>query len=349
MMLFYLAILFLVLLGVTFFLPNGRSLSDVMSKAQCNVIKGVCILLVFIRHVWPYVLQSGYPSTSLLDKAGSFVNGGLGQLLVVPFLFFSGYGVMESIRRKGGEYVRTMPRRRILTTLVNFDVAVLVFAVLAFARDVRITPSRFALSLIGWSDIGNSNWYIFDILLCYVASTLSFAVSNTRVDRKRGLAVLFLLSFVVVFALRASGKHGYWYSTFLCFAAGAVFSHEQDVFERLVTKHWFSALLLMSPLFLVFHVMSYRFPLFAGNLAGIIFSLLLVVLLQRIEVRSRPLEWLGEHLFPLYIYQRVPMILLQKADSGGFAMRYPLVYVILCLAATLVIAFAYRFWRIRLD
>ena len=45
------------------------------------------------------------------------------------FLFYSGYGVMESIRKKGEAYVVAMPRHRVAGTLINFDVAVLIFLV----------------------------------------------------------------------------------------------------------------------------------------------------------------------------------------------------------------------------
>lgn len=55
------------------------------------------------------------------------------QLVVVMFLFYSGYGVGESFKRKGDGYVKSMPRHRILATLLNFDVAVIVFILLGLA------------------------------------------------------------------------------------------------------------------------------------------------------------------------------------------------------------------------
>lgn len=42
------------------------------------------------------------------------------------FLFYSGYGIMESIKNKGEKYISTVPKKRILNVLVNFDIAVLI-------------------------------------------------------------------------------------------------------------------------------------------------------------------------------------------------------------------------------
>lgn len=65
---------------------------------------------------------------------------------------------------------------------------------------------------------------------------------------------------------------------------------------------------------------------------------------MRLQIKSCPLEWCGKHLFPIYIYQRLPILLL----SGQFIASYHLVYVIFCLIVTLVIAKYYRFWQIKL-
>ena len=43
----------------------------------------------------------------------------MGQLVVVMFLFYSGYGIGESYKKKGVNYVQQMPVHRILTTLLN--------------------------------------------------------------------------------------------------------------------------------------------------------------------------------------------------------------------------------------
>ena len=89
---------------------------------------------------------------------------------MVLFLFYSGYGVMESIIQKGETYIDRFPRHRLLQTLLNFDVAVVCFFFLNLALGIPMSFKQVGFSMIGWESIGNSNWYVFVILYCYLVS-----------------------------------------------------------------------------------------------------------------------------------------------------------------------------------
>ena len=145
---------------------------DFLSIPQCNVVKGFFIILVFISHINQYILKAGYSVSSFGDILYFKITGGIGQLMVVMFLFFSGYGIMESYKKKGAYYVTSMPKKRILTTLLNFDVAVLFYIALNVLLGKSMTVSQVFLSFIAWDSVGNSNWYIFVILVCYTLSYL---------------------------------------------------------------------------------------------------------------------------------------------------------------------------------
>ena len=174
MVIFYLIILILALVGIRY--KKDGFWSDYIAKEQCNSIKGIFILVVFMRHVVPYITKAGYELSSVTDKLYVVGNTLIGQLLVVMFLFYSGYGIMESVKKKGSTYVASMPRKRLLGTLLNFDVAVCCFALLSLALGINFTAQKFALSLIGWESLGNSNWYIFDILVCYALAYIFFKI-----------------------------------------------------------------------------------------------------------------------------------------------------------------------------
>lgn len=53
-----------------------------------------------MRHVVPYITGCGYAMTNFADRAFAVIDRQIGQLLVVMFLFYSGYGVMISFLRK---------------------------------------------------------------------------------------------------------------------------------------------------------------------------------------------------------------------------------------------------------
>lgn len=90
--------------------------------------------------------------------------------MVAMFMFYSGYGVMESIRSKGMNYVHSMPKKRILSTWIHFAFIVALYVLLTVAIGNEITLKQLLLSFIGWDSVGNSNWYIFDILCLYLMS-----------------------------------------------------------------------------------------------------------------------------------------------------------------------------------
>ena len=348
---FYIAIALLSILGLR---PRPREKwEDCVSRDQCDAIKGICILLVFLRHVWPYVQKAGYTASTFCDKYGSLMDGVVGQLMVAPFLFYSGYGIMESIRGKGDGYVRSMPLRRILVTLLNFDVAVCSFFLLNLVIGHQNPWWQNLLALTGWYDIGNSNWYIFDILACYLIVYIVFRIKPFRNGECRPVPQILGVGTIlaVTGGILSLCKGSSWYNTLLCFPAGLSFSVYKGEFMRSARRHPVFLPLVLGGLFLLGYVVSYGLGLdFCGvayNATSIVFCLLIILLTSRMEVGSHPLRWLGRTLFPLYIYQRIPMIVFSVANGGTLPRQYPRLYIAICLIATVCIAMAYPWWQIK--
>ena len=137
MILLYIAIALLILVGTRI---NYKGFHvDYLSKEKTNAIKGVFLLLIVISHSFPYLINGGYEIISLSDKATRRIIFGMNQLVVVMFLFYSGYGIGESFKKKGELYVNRMPTHRILTTLLNFDVAVIFFAIVSLLLSIPFT------------------------------------------------------------------------------------------------------------------------------------------------------------------------------------------------------------------
>ena len=66
---------------------------DYLSREKTAAINGIFVLLVFYRH------YSGYADTlgGKYDNLTIALDAFMGQMIVVPFLFFSGYGIMRQI------------------------------------------------------------------------------------------------------------------------------------------------------------------------------------------------------------------------------------------------------------
>ncbi len=81
---------------------------SVLSPEQTTVIKGIFVLLVFASHVGQYLSLDA--ADGILTHAYLVIRTKLGQMIVVPFLFYSGYGIRCSIDRKGEPYLRAFPK-----------------------------------------------------------------------------------------------------------------------------------------------------------------------------------------------------------------------------------------------
>ena len=65
-----------------------------MNREQTQMINGIFIILVFMRHFNQYVQLD-----SVIEVPFLYLNKILGQLIVTTFMFYSGYGVMTSIMK----------------------------------------------------------------------------------------------------------------------------------------------------------------------------------------------------------------------------------------------------------
>lgn len=313
--------------------PGLKTLDpDYMSVPRTQSVKGVFILLVFFSHYNSYVEYAGTP-----DNVYVWIVRTFGQCMVAPFLFISGYGIMESIRRKGEGYVAAIPKNRVLKTLLPFVIAVLLFGLVQTLLGVRFSPRVWLLSLIGWESLGNSNWYIFIALLLYLLTYVSFRLlRNARRQELPALLTAVLTALCVYVMAHFGLKAYYWYDTALCYCCGMFFSLWRDRIERIINRSTAMYLLTLAALLaataLTKHLSSNDY---ADILCMLLFAALVTVVTMRFAIGNAILEWAGAHLFQIYILQRLPMLVL---DRFGLLDAHPALCFPVCLAVTLLLA-----------
>ena len=335
MLYLYLIFIFLLSLWGIRFSTDG----DYLSKERCNSIKGIFILLIFLSHSLQYIKESGYVFSGI-DICTSAILRFIGQLVVVMFLFYSGYGVAFQKNKKGQPYVLQMPRRRILKTMLNFDVAVCFFIFLDIVLSRPLTISQILLSFIAWDSVGNSNWYIFIIVLSYI---FTYMANRIRTN-ERGILILLLC--LLTMLLLSFVKGTWWYDTILVYPAGYFFANYRQRLEPIICRYYFPLLLLLSVVFLFTHGHGPYMRGLRPNIMAIAFAFMVVMITMKVQIGNSWLQWFGTHLFPLYIYQRIPMIALQATAGDDFLSHYPIIYLIICLLITCLIARYYKYWRI---
>lgn len=321
---------------------------DYLEKKQSNAIKGVSILLVFLGHVLTDIKNCGFSFDRQIDWYAQAFHLEMGQLVVAMFLFYSGYGVMKSLMFNGKTYLASYPRKRLLTTLLNFDVAVCCFIILAWIMGQRLSFSRIVLSFIGWDSVGNSNWYIFIILCCYLAFYIVFLIVGNRYHLGAiSLVAVFLAGMLTLYFFKPSR----WYNTMLVFPAGVVYALFFKELEQCIQK-WYGLVvvfLLASFLFLHFQMRMHPLHGLTFNIKSIVFAMLIVILTMKVRIGNRWLYWCGLSLFPLYIYQRLPMISLRGILGQEWICGHPHLFIGGCFVVTVGITLLYnKCFRIKL-
>lgn len=301
--------LFLILLAIMLYGIRFSSYhSDYITPESTNAIKGVFAVIILYSHLRGYIVLSD----SISDQAYLFAVKGFGQFMVAPFLFYSGFGIMESTRKKP-QYFKHFPRNRILKTLLHFDIAILAFLALMTILGYRYPLVNYLTCWFGWKSIGNSNWFIFDILalysLTYIAYILLKATANGLQAKHICLATS-ILSIALWIFLRLSGKDTYWYDTILTYPLGMWYSLYRTPIESLLIRKKPSILILagICTIFVVWHYVFFHDP---SGIGSCLFCMLVVCSSTKIRINNAILQWLGEHAFSIYIIQRLPMNLFQ--------------------------------------
>ncbi len=284
---------------------------DYLDKESTLAIKGVFLLLVFASHFTQYVEYK-----TALSLPYMLFRELTGQLIVVPFLFYSGYGVCCSLKIKGYSYLKTMPLKRIARVLIQFDIAVLLFFLSALLMGNHITVKRLLLSLVGWDSVGNSNWYVFAILNLYFISYLScmgLSEKGQFSGEKEAGWIMVVLTLCLVWIL-SRYKPGYFYNTLLAYPSGFLFCVYQEKIEKHVFRSdrmYLLVLTMLLMLLLIFRV-EWKQHLSAYLAATVVFSGIVLLLTAKFQIHNRFLCYCGKHLFSLFILQRLPMMILAK-------------------------------------
>ncbi|MGN0447168.1 MAG: acyltransferase family protein [Acutalibacteraceae bacterium] len=337
----FLIISLLLLLPSLKAVKQGELYTDYLSKETTASINGLFTLLVFLSHVSTYIKLDG-----AFDKPYTSFKSYMLQMVVVPFLFYSGYGIMESIKKKGISYVKATPKNRFLKVLIHFDIAVVIFLILNLVFGKTYSVKHILLALIGYSSVGNSNWYIFAVLGLYVIVYLSFML----IRKSNILAVGFVTALTVAFVyLQMRLKLGSWYyDTIILFPVGMIFSLLKDKIDALLKKHdciYFSALGICFLLYSVFYLKRDT-GIEMYSLWGIFFMLMILLVTMKVKAGNNILEFFGSHVFSIYILQRIPMLILSKS---GFAESHKYLFVCLCFMCTVTLAVLFDYAMGKLD
>ena len=136
----------------------------------------------------------------------------------------------------------------------------------------------------------------------------------------------------------------------MAFPVGSLWALHRERINDFVKRHYKTSLFSLLFFVLLLEALSLRVTLGIGyNIFAIVFAATVVAVSMKIRVGNAVLVWCGMNLFPLYIYQRIPM----KAFSGYFMGIMDGIgmwaYIAICTLITCVIAYIYRWVEIKIK
>lgn len=337
-------IFLIILLMISFFgvkvAERNKFFSDYISKQKTTAVNGVFTVLVFLSHASGYIELSG-----ALDSPYIMFKNYMRQMVVATFLFYSGFGIAESVKKKGMGYIKSIPSKRFFRVLYHAWIAVALFIIAGLALKKTFSLKQIVLSFTFWTSVGNSNWYIFVILCLYLIVFSSFFV--TRANKYAGTAVTTVLSLALVYMLIKAGKESWWYNTVILYPVGMMFSLVKEKFDKIVMKNDLCYLAVLGACVFAYYIFQKNSSsgIAFYSLWGIMFMVLVILLSMKISINNRILEFFGSHVFSIYILQRIPMMVFQKLEL--FQNRY--IFVVLSFVATVIIAMLFDAVTDRLD
>ena len=118
---------------------NDNFFSDYMELDDTNCIKGVFVWLIIFCH------KTGYGKKKYKYIQ---ITHNLGQNVVSMFLFYSSFGICESIKRKGIDYVQSL-RNKAIILFLKTQIIILMFLIAnIFILNKKITIKSYILSII---------------------------------------------------------------------------------------------------------------------------------------------------------------------------------------------------------
>lgn len=289
---------------------DKKGFSDYLDIEQTTMIKGIFAFIIFVCHFNSYIVLDN----NLLNKIFETIIRYIGQLSVVMFLFYSGFGIYISATKKKG-YFENFWKKRIIKTLIAFDLAVLLYLICDIIMSINYPIKDILLSFVGWSSVGNSNWFVFVIIVLYIITNVIAKIFKNKLDKK-SLITITVCSIILIIILKIL-KESWWYNTILCYPLGLWYGFYKDKIDDLIKRKY---LYVFFPLFAVFIALFYfrNYSFIVYEIVSCVFCILVVCFTYKVKLANKILGFFGKYSFEIYILQRLPYIFILKYLSNYY-------------------------------
>ena len=317
---------------------NNNFYYDYLELKNTNSIKGIFVWMIILSHYKNYYRKRNKCLYRIILKC-------FGQKMVSLFLFYSGFGIFESIKKKGNKYLKSLINKAMIL-FIKSQIILIFFLLNNLFLGLKVTVKNYFLSIIFKKNIGNSNWFAFTIICFYIYSYISFKIIN----RNLYIFGIIILNIICLFHMYFVynfyyPKMRYTIDNTLCFVVGFYYSLLKNVLNKIIMKNDIIYLLSLSFLIAIY----YYFYIYTIKTIWIFlflncfFSLIIVLISMKIRFNNEFLNLLNSHSFSIYLLQRIVMRLIyfkqyfQNNELIGFFFEFILIILILPFLISLLL------------
>ena len=339
---------------------KGGYVEDPWNRQQSLMLQALACIGVVLHHVTQEITGFG-----VINKGPITIFNSIGILFTSLFFFFSGYGLIVSVRTKEA-YLKTFLWKRLPTILVPFWIAnIIAVLVRIFYMQIPMDTKDIIQYVLGLVLINGNGWYIVEIFFLYLAFYLIFKVCK---NQKIALVLLSIASLIpIVIGLHSGhdtstmGNHWFkgewWYNSTIVFVMGIWVAHFKDRILTFAKKHYRGLLITASILLVVAYVMeeyvrmvfgyysvtpinqrisNEAITLYAQMVLCLIFTWVVLLLNLKISLGNRVLQGISIISMEIFLLHGIFLQCVFDASQMSEAMLYIAVLVCGIAAAILV-------------
>ena len=353
-----------ILLLVTFYgcrlAKRNEFVEQIWSREESRMLQAVACVGVILHHVTQQITSYGQAY-----KGPITIMSSMGILFTSIFFFFSGYGLITSIRTNP-EYLDGFLKHRLTIILVPFFVCNCIHVLVRlYVQRIPTTGINIVKAIFGLVLLNGNGWFIVEIFYLYIIFYLLFRFLK---NKDLALALLCLATCLIIYVgycnghdTSTVGDHWFmgewWYNSTIVFIMGLLFARFKEGVVGFAKKYYPVHLVITTVLFLIIfrweeyilntcgyyrefshisNVSSKSITLCAQMLLCIIFMWLVLLICMKVSLGNVVLKKLG--LISTEVFLVHGLFLNSIFDFKGVKFFYIYLIVLVCgIAAAAVV------------
>ena len=275
----------------------------------------------------------------------------LGQKLSSMFFFYSGYGIYESIKTKN-KYVKYLPKKA-LNFFIKMQIIHLLYLIRNSFFDIyekNMTFKNLFLSIFLKSTLGNSNWFIYNIILYYLYAFISFIfIKNKKYNFLGAISLIIFCILHVFFTYYLyQYKKLYYVDNALPFILGILYSLIRKYSDKLVMINDFIYYGIVSSFIIILYVfyIHAKDSLLINNFINGTFSITIILITMKVRLDNEFLKFLNIHSFSIYLLQN---LILQVCKNKNLFNKHEFIRIFIEFLFTIFFSTTFDFIMVFID